>query len=364
MATPAIRLIRRSLPGCFIGALVRPGLDDVLAGTSDVDEVHVARSSGVMGPKFVAAKVRPRRYDTALLLTNSFSTALITRLAGIPRRIGYDRDARGLLLTDRLRAPTRPDGRYAPVPAIEYYLRLACEALLGRAVPDWRAGGHPMRMEITPEQEESAAELLDRSGVGREAPLAVLNPGGNDPAKRWPAERFAVLAEHLARGHGLCVAINGSPAEADLAGAIRSGVSADYRDRVVSLPEHGVTLASLKGILRRSGVVVTNDTGPRHMAAAVGARLVTLFGPTDHRWTTIPTRAGSPEAILMSDPTLPADLVADDHPDRCRIDRIPVEDVLDAADRQLAGWEGPIVAEAAGFAGGVPPRVSEPGRSA
>src|SRR5690606_10042645 len=79
MATPALRLVRERMPGIYIGLLAKPGIDEVLAGLGTFDEVHVARGSGVMGPKFVAAKVRPRRYDTALLLTNSFSTALIAR---------------------------------------------------------------------------------------------------------------------------------------------------------------------------------------------------------------------------------------------------------------------------------------------
>ncbi|HNB60912.1 MAG TPA: glycosyltransferase family 9 protein, partial [Phycisphaerales bacterium] len=108
MATPALALLRRHLRASFIGALVRPGLDELLAGSALadgsplVDEFHVERSKGVMGPKVVASRIRPRRYDAALLLTNSFSTALITRLAFIPRRVGYDRDGRGLLLTHRL----------------------------------------------------------------------------------------------------------------------------------------------------------------------------------------------------------------------------------------------------------------------
>src|SRR4051812_17484920 len=117
MATPTCRMLRERFRGTFIGALVRPGIDQLLAGMSFFDEVHVERASGVMGPKFVAAKLRPRRYDTALLLTNSFSTALVVRLAGIRRRIGYDRDARGLLLTDKLPAPKRGGGAWAPGPA-------------------------------------------------------------------------------------------------------------------------------------------------------------------------------------------------------------------------------------------------------
>ena len=81
MATPTLRRIRRELPGTFIGALARPGIDQLLAGSDFIDEYHVERASGVMGPKFVAAKLRPRRYDATILLTNSFSTALIVRIA-------------------------------------------------------------------------------------------------------------------------------------------------------------------------------------------------------------------------------------------------------------------------------------------
>jgi len=129
MATPVFRLLRDELPGSFIGGLVRPGCDQVLAGTNFFDEVHVERASGVLGPKFVAAKVRPRRYDTALLLTNSFSTALITRIAGVPRRFGYDRDGRGFLLTNKIKAQKKSDGGWSIVPAVDYYWRIGTHML-------------------------------------------------------------------------------------------------------------------------------------------------------------------------------------------------------------------------------------------
>ena len=112
MATPALGLVRSRAPGALIGVLARPGIDQVLSGLEFFDEVHVERAAGVMGPKRVAAMLRPRRYDSALLLTNSFSTALTARLAFIPRRIGYARDGRCLLLTHRLAAPKRADGRW------------------------------------------------------------------------------------------------------------------------------------------------------------------------------------------------------------------------------------------------------------
>ncbi len=343
MATPTLRLIRSRLPGIFIGGLVRPGIDQVLAGTDFFDELHVDRAAGVMGPKHAAAKVRPRRYDTALLLTNSFSTALITRIAGIPRRIGYARDARGMLLTDKLHAPTRPAGGWAPVPAVHYYLH-AARYLLDADAPTRLSATLPnppfmtgTRLELgaTPTERDAAESLLARATVPAGAPLAILNPGGNNPAKRWPEDRFAAVADHL-HARGLTVLLNGSPAESDLVARI----AALAKSPTVSLTANGITLGALKAICaQRAGpgprcrVMVSNDTGPRHIAAAFGVPTVALFGPTDHRWTAIPAQR---ETILVADPTLPADEVADDHPDRCRVDRITLESVLAAVDALLA----------------------------
>jgi len=258
MATPTIRRVRERFRGSFIGGLVRPGMDQLLAGTTFFDELHVERASGVMGPKFVAAKVRPRRYDTALLLTNSFSTALVVRLAGIPRRIGYDRDARGLLLTDRLEAPRRDQGGFAPVPAVNYYMNLANRYLL--ATPTGAAPAVPdMELATTPKEERAADELLARAGVPATAPTAILNPGGNNPAKRWPPDRFAALADHLALRHNLTILINGSPAESDLVAAI---AAACRTAKPIQLPGLGITLGTLKALTRRSRLMVTTTPAP------------------------------------------------------------------------------------------------------
>jgi heptosyltransferase-2 len=331
MATPALALLRRSFPGIFIGGLVRPGLDELLAGTAFFDEIHLARASGVMGPKHAAGKIRPRRYDTALLLTNSFSTALTTRLAGIPRRIGYDRDLRGILLTDKLRAPIRTDGSWAPVPAVNYYLRLVRECVLGRDAQVASDAAPLLELGVTPEQEGAGREILTRAHLLHHAPYAILNPGGNNENKRWPADRFAALADHLATRHGLAILANGSPSEAKLIDSIVRGSTA----RVVSLPALGITLGSLKEVVRGSRILVTNDTGPRHIAGAFGVPLVSLFGPTDSRWTAIPTRSSGPEAMLLADPSLPKSELANDHPVRCRIDRIELERVCAACDALL-----------------------------
>jgi heptosyltransferase-2 len=335
MATPALRLLRDRLPGAFIGGLLRPGMDELLAGTSLLDEMHVDRARGVMGPKMVAAKVRPRMYDTALLLTNSFSTALITRLAFIPRRVGYDREGRGLLLTQRLRAERRGAlaglgvGSFACVPAVEYYLH-AARAIVGEedAVGDARA-----RLELgyTEKQMQAGEWILKSAGVNEGDAFAVLNPGGNDPAKRWPADRFIEIGKRLQRERGWKVLVNGSPGEAELCERLAVGLG----DKKLNLQEHVITIGALKPLLERARLMVTNDTGPRHIAAAFGVPTVALFGPTDHRWTTLP-ESGAPMIEVLADPTLPEDQLANDHPERCAIDKIEVERVWGAVQRALA----------------------------
>jgi heptosyltransferase II len=344
MATPALRLLRTTLPGCFIGGLAKPGIDQVLAGTDFFDELHIERAAGMMGPKFVAAKVRPRRYDTSLLLTNSFSTALITRIAGIPRRFGYKKDARGVLLTHKLDLPRRPDGSRAAIPAVGAYLNIArfmLRELGSDRVPrepsssfDIPAGTR-MELGTTPDERAAADAILLKSGLP--SPFAILVPGGNNPAKRWPVDRFAALAVHLHTNHYLPTLISGAPAETELINAIRSGCPSP----TASLAELGGTLGALKALLA-SGLcrlMVTNDTGPRHIAAAFGVPVISLFGPTDPRWTTIPTAPGpggpGGEKVLVADPTLPESELTNDHPERCRIDRIMLETVIAAADELL-----------------------------
>ena len=337
MATPVLRLLRRELPGAFIGGLVRPGCDQILGGTGFFDELHVERASGVMGPKHVAGKIRPRRYDTALLLTNSFSSALISRVAGIPRRFGYDRDGRGLLLTHKLKPERRADGSWAVVPAVDYYWRLATHMLsafdLRAQADDALPEGEHLELATTEDEERAAHEILTRAHV--RGPFVILNPGGNNPAKRWPTDRFARLADHLVHHPAgpFAVLANGSPDEAELVREIADAAESP----IVALPGSGNTLGSLKALVRRAALMVTNDTGPRHLAVAFGTPVVSLFGPTDHRWTTVPTRPGAPESILTADPTLPDDQLANDDPDRNRIDRITFERVRDAVDGVLGG---------------------------
>ncbi len=326
MATPALARLRRERPGAYIGALLRPGLDRLVEGCDLFDEVHVDRPTGVLGPKRVASRLRPRRYESALLLTNSFSSALIARIAGVRERFGYIRDARGGLLTGGLR-PERSGRAFAVVPAIDYYWRLVDAYLLGGEGQDRAPDGVLPLLGVSEAQEGRARAMLDALGLRADAQYAVVVPGASKEIKRWPAERFAKVADHLVRAHGLSVLVSGGPGEEAI---VRQVVEAAHRG-VHALT--GGDLGSLKALIRGCEVLVANDTGPRHIACAFRRPTVTLFGPTDHRWTTI--RGLDHQEHVLADPTLGPDEVADAHPERCRIERIEVERVLEAVDRVL-----------------------------
>lgn len=351
MATPTLRRLRAALPGSFLGAICRPGIDELLAGHPAIDEFHVGRASGVMGYKLLANKVRPRRYDAALLFTNSFSTALAVRLAGVPERIGYDRDARGILLTRRIPPPKLGLAGvkgFAIISAVDYYWRLADAFLnepstpLDTVLERTRQGQlslppmQRMELAVTESERQLADAILAKAALQpTDRPtdrLVILNPGANDPAKRWPADRFAQLADWLVDTHHVSIALNGAPSERDLCHAI----AADCKVASPAiLTDLGITLGALKAIIQRAALVVTNDTGPRHIAAAVGTNVITLLGPTDYRWALIPTWPTKHELRILADPTLPDTEEANHHPERCAMTKIDLPRVQAACAQLL-----------------------------
>lgn len=308
MATPFLRALRELYPAAHIAALARPIILPVLAGLDLINDPHEYRK----GQEAPALRwMRENKFDLAILLPNSFRTAWLAWRAGIPRRLGYAREFRSWLLTDRL-APVRKSpaqrradrakreaireigqrrtralpaaGGYEPVPTIDYYLALA--QYLG-ATATTRA----MLLGITAAERAEATAILSAQGILDE-PLVVLVPGANfGSSKCWPPERFARVADLLMDHQGpfdATVLIASSPAELPIVEAIIAASHLAPLGRLIPLAKlqggKGVSLGALKEIVRRSKLMVCNDTGPRHFACALGVPVVTLFGPTDPRW--------------------------------------------------------------------------------
>lgn len=292
MATPTLRALRQRFAEARIDGVVRPGVAPTLAGAPWFDALIPFHPRG-NDPRHrtlpFLRRLKAGRYDLAVLLPNSFRPAALTWLAGIPRRVGYVRYGRGALLTDRLVPPSAPSRRRLPSPMIDYYLALARH--LGCPVDS-------LRTELfTVESEEQAAdqawERLGLNGVGR---VVCLNNGGAfGPAKSWPTEYFAILAKRLAVETGVGVLVVCGPDERDAARAVVA--QADH-PRVVSLADEPLSIGLTKASIRRSALLVTTDSGPRHFAGAFGVPVVSLFGPTFIAWT----RTYHPHAIHLQQP--------------------------------------------------------------
>lgn len=292
MATPCLRAIREALPAASMDAVIKPSVAPTLDGNPWLDRVipFDPRSRRVEHrTAAVVQAIRAGDYDAAVLLPNSFRSALMAWRGRCRRRIGYARGGRGLLLTDRLKPPLDARGRYLPTPVVEYYLRLA-EVLVGRA------GSTRLELFTTPADEAAADVAWNELAIRPGAPVVCLNNGGAfGPAKSWPTEHFARLAKRLVGELDVTCLVLCGPAEREAALAI---VRQADDPRVVSLADQRLSIGLSKACVRRSRLLISTDSGPRHFGAAFDVPVVSLFGPTHIAWT----RTHHPSALHLQKP--------------------------------------------------------------
>ena len=278
MATPMLRALRTRFDHASITFCGRPVMDDLIAGGAWNDDVVHWEPKGKKGRMreliALAAQLRRRRFDWAILLTNSFRSALLVRLAGVARRIGYDRDGRGWLLTDRLPV-ARTGGRIAVARMVDYYGRIAEH--VGCDSP-----GDRLELFADPAHDAVIERRLAGVGLASGHPLVVISPGASfGAAKLWFPERFAELADGMIERHGAGVVISCAPGEE----AIARRIADLMRREACVLDDPVTTLGEFKSLIRRCDLLINNDTGPRHLAKAFGRPVVTIFGPTHPGWT-------------------------------------------------------------------------------
>ena len=274
MTTPAISVIREHFPDAEITMLANgmvsqlflhhPGIDSII--TFDRQGKH----HGVAGRLRLAAELRKHKFDLAIILPNSFDSALVPWLAGIPAKIGKCSDGRTLLLSGRYDAAKTPASSHE----VEYYLHLLQYfGITGSKTP--------LHLRITPEEMKNASALLAANGMRPDDFVLGINPGASyGSAKRWYPERFAAVARQLATQENAKVIIFGGAGEADIAAEIEQHLAGACLNLAGT-----TTVRGLLALVRRCSLFVTNDSGPMHIAAAFGVPLVAIFGSTDHATT-------------------------------------------------------------------------------
>ena len=332
MATPAIRALRQHFPGAHFTAVVKPYVRAVLDGAPWFDEV-ISYHGGpwTQGVLATAWKLRRHRPDFAVLLPNSFRSALAARLGGAKRVVGYARYGRSFLLSDVLEPMRHPDGALVVSPIVDAYNLLVEQ--LGCPPP-----GHDLELFTTPADEDAVCRVWHAGRLDDFPEVVCLNPGAAfGAAKHWPADYFAGLARDLVERRGCGVVVLCGPAERRLADDIAAETS---RPGVFALGDL-VTQAGLnlsigltKACVRRADLLVTTDSGPRHFAHAFDRPVVTLFGPTHIAWT----ETYHPRAIHLQKqvPCGPCQQRVCPLDHRCMKDLTPNE-VFAAADSLLQG---------------------------
>jgi lipopolysaccharide heptosyltransferase II len=331
MCEPALRGLRRLFPQVSLTLLVKPTVAELFANHPAIDCILLyedkGRHAGLAGKWRLASELRRARFDLAVLFQNAFEAALLAYLAGIPRRYGYATDGRSLLLSDPV---IKPD-RQTLLHQVQYYWNLLQP--LGLT-------GDPTQPELflSTVEERSMAERLAKAGIAETDRVIGINPGSTyGGAKRWLSERFAESTERLCRrlnesgGRRTAVIILGAKGEEPLGHEIAARLSA--RSTVLS----GTTsIRELMAAVKRCAVLVTNDTGPMHIASALQIPVVGIFGPTDWR-TTSPYGANH---ALVRHPVDCAPCMLRECPidHRC-MSGVSVEQVYEAAAKLVIGVE-------------------------
>lgn len=268
---PAVHALRHLFPTAHIAVLVRSHLADLWRVQPAVDEVITYDIPKGINRLFaevkIAGLIRNRGIGLAIIFPRSFSSAWMVFLGGIPRRLGYKGDHRGWLLTNRVE---REDGLLRRH-RMYYYLHLI--ERLGDFPPP------PLpTLRTDAEMEGWTDRFLDQHGISGRLVIG-LNPGATyGEAKCWPPDRFVKLGKRLIKDDGASLVVFGSPRDAER--RLCAEIAQEIGPGCIDLSGQ-TSLLQLASLLRRCRLLVTNDTGTMHVAAAVGTKVVAIFGPTD-----------------------------------------------------------------------------------
>ncbi len=315
MATPLLRAIRGRFRDARIALLIEPNLRELVRGGDWMDECvewppRAHRSLLHRDFRTFVRSLRRKPFDSAILLPNSFRSALLALLIGAKRRIGFDRDGRNLLLTDAISVPNRRPGwqenaeraaaeiwglreawnapavrlgtelprslgQYVPMPLVEYYGQLS--RALGCGDP-----GDRLELFTTHECDEGVRRRMESLGAGRADSLVVMSPGAKFGASKcWMPDRFGAVADRLMVERSARVVVTCGPGEEPIARAI----AANMKCKPLVFDDPLLSLGELKSLIRRATLWIGNDAGPRHIAKAFGVPAVTVFGSTHPDWT-------------------------------------------------------------------------------
>ena len=262
MSTPVLKVLRKRYPEAHITAMCQASVADVLIANPHTDEVWSYDKPRGMGEKRkIIKEIKKRKFDIGVLLTNSISSAWWFFRGNVKKRIGFANDFRSILLTDAVAFPKDRKSQHL----VLTYLSLLVE----------QAQEQAPELFVSEEEKESAKKILQDHGLQEGQKIIGISPGAAfGTAKRWFPDRFREVAKKFAEQDNVKVVCFGHKSEVDLAKTICQS------SEIINLVGK-TSLRQLLALISVCDVFLANDSGPMHIAAALGTPLVAIFGPTD-----------------------------------------------------------------------------------
>ena len=272
MAIPALNALRAHFKDAEIVLLAKPVIASLFLHHTDINRIIVYESpgkhAGPIGFLILCAHLRKERFDLAVLLKNAFESALLATLAGIPERVGYNTDSRGFLLTRPLPIES------APLHQREAYLHSISQ--LGASVPARSPAGVVMSYLVLTEAERLVARsTLASAGISTGDFVVGISPGtAKGPAKAWLPDRFAALSDNLVETFGAKILLLGGPNDLSAGEAVLQAMKSESVNFIGKL-----SLREMMAVISLCSLCITNDSGPLHIASALGIPQVAIYGP-------------------------------------------------------------------------------------
>ncbi len=275
MQIPALRQLRRVFPDARLTLCTRSWTTGIFEDADFIDDILTIEPNESVFSQ--AQKWRDGQFDLAILFTNSFQTALIAKMAKVKTRLGYANEGRSFLLSKAIAKPTWKDERHE----IYYYLNLAAEVEKHFQLAKTPEPNPQFDLAVSDSRKAEAHEILANIGIDFSKKLIVFCPGStNSRAKRWPSASYAKLNDRLQSELNFAVVLIGDRSELDVSGEVVE------KSKIKPIVLTGATsLAESTAILSISDLLVSNDTGPAHISAALGTRTIVIFGPTNPKTT-------------------------------------------------------------------------------
>lgn len=324
LSTPAIKAVRDAYPDSHIAVLVRPYAREVVDGNPCIDEVitydKLGREKSLFGKIRFIAGLKNKKFDLAIILHPKNSSHILAYLAGIPERLGYDKKS-GVFLTKKIPHTKQYGLRHE----IDYALDLL--RYIGIEPSD-----KSLYMPVNKLSEEKIKDLFYKNGISQNDPVIAVHPAASCRSRRWVLERFAKASDTLAEKYGARIVIISGPGEDKVMG-----------DRAAELMKSGplnlagkTSVSDLASVLRRSSLLISNDSGPVHISCAVDTPVIAIFGRKDRglspeRWAPV----GGKDIALRKDAGCEICLAHNCKRGFKCLGLISVEDVLRAADQIL-----------------------------